>query len=62
MEPLLEKADAGLFLIAAVQCAFWARQWYVTPMEILNWRPHFGGLPEAMPDAALGWKVLPVPF
>jgi hypothetical protein len=38
---------AGLFLIAAVQCAFWARRWDVTPMEILSWWPDFEGLPAA---------------
>lgn len=38
---------AGLFLITAVQCAFWARRWDVTPAEIMSWWPDFEGLPAA---------------
>ncbi len=44
---LLLFTAAGLFLIAAVQCAFWVRRWDVTPAEILSWWPDFDGLPEA---------------
>jgi len=39
---------AGLLLITAVQCAFWARRWDVTPTEILSWWPDFDGLPETI--------------
>lgn len=38
---------AGLSLIAAVQCAAWARRWDVSPAEILSWWPDFAALPEA---------------
>lgn len=39
---------SGLGLIAAVQCAFWARRWDVTPEEMLSWWPIFEELPEAV--------------
>jgi len=38
---------SGLCLIAAVQCAAWARRWDVTPAELLSWWPEFDQLPEA---------------
>jgi hypothetical protein len=36
---------AGLCLVAAVQCAAWARRWDPTPAELLNWWPGFETLP-----------------
>lgn len=33
---------AAVLLIAAVQCAFWAREWTIAPGELVDWKPDPG--------------------
>ena len=41
-EALTALVLAALLLLACVQCAFWARQYTVTPSQIMEWWPDLG--------------------